>query len=120
MVFGILWAINAVAAAVLGYFFLAGVGDGSVSSSNIGLWSGILIVCAVILIASLVLRKADHSIIGSLVLTPVALGGVRYVLFFAFLRSTILLRDRRRSGLGNKPCAEAGPNAPSQQRLWRS
>lgn len=85
MVFGILWAVNALAAAVLGYFFLAGVADGSVSSGNIGLWLGFLVVCTVVLVASIALRRAGHPIVGNLVLTPVAIGGVLYVLFFAFL-----------------------------------
>lgn len=85
MVFGILWAINALAAAILIYFFLAGVADGSVSSSNIGLWSGILVVCAVTLVGSLALRKTGHSALGNLVLSPIAIGAVLFVVFFSFL-----------------------------------
>jgi len=85
MAFRILWVVNAMVAAVLSCFFLAGVADGSVSSSNIALWSGILVVGFAILAVSIALYKAGHPILGDLVLAPVAMAAVAYVLFFAFL-----------------------------------
>jgi hypothetical protein len=38
MLFRLLWAIDALVAAILAYFFFVGIADGSVSSFNIGLW----------------------------------------------------------------------------------
>ena len=49
MIFWILWGIDAGVALIFGYFFLVGVGDGTVSSFNIVLWMGILGGLAVVL-----------------------------------------------------------------------
>jgi len=85
MAFGVLWGIDAAATGALAYFFLAGVADGSISSSNIGLWSGILAACFVILAGSVAFRKAGRPILGNLVLAPVAIAAVLYILLFGLL-----------------------------------
>ena len=49
MLFWILFGIDAIAAAVVIYFFIVGLMDGSVSSFNIALWMGLLATLTTIL-----------------------------------------------------------------------
>jgi hypothetical protein len=49
MTFKILFGIDALAGAVILYFFFVGLADGSVSSFNMGLWAAILAALAAIL-----------------------------------------------------------------------
>ena len=49
LLFRILLAVDALAAAVIVYFFFVGLADGSVSSFNGGLWFAILAALAVII-----------------------------------------------------------------------
>ncbi len=49
ILFRILFGIDALAAAVIVYFFFVGLADGSVSSFNAGLWFAILAALAAIL-----------------------------------------------------------------------
>ncbi len=55
----ILFFIDAIAALVLYFFFIIGVGDGSVSSVNIGLWLLILTVFTAILVAGWSCGRGD-------------------------------------------------------------
>lgn len=83
--FRILWGIDAVVALVIIYFFFVGIGDGSVSSFNMGLWLLILSVLAIVLGGSLWLRRKQQPVLANLLLSVVAVPGVLYGLFVLLL-----------------------------------
>ena len=58
--FWILWGFDAIVAAVFLYFFFVGLGDGSVSSFNGGLWFVVLLALAIVLGGSWLLKDHDH------------------------------------------------------------
>jgi len=81
MFFGILLAIDAVAALVIVYFFLIGLADGSVSSFNMQLWLGILTAIAAILGGGLLLKSKGQRIAANLVLLILAAPAALYGFF---------------------------------------
>jgi hypothetical protein len=81
MMFRILLGIDIVAAAIVGYFFLAGLADGSISAFNIQLWIGLLLALTLIFGAGLALRRAGRPAWGSLVLAVLAVPTALYGLF---------------------------------------
>jgi hypothetical protein len=83
--FRILWGIDAVVALVIIYFFFVGIGDGSVSSFNMGLWLLILSALAIVLGGSLWLRRKQQPVLANLLLLVVAVPGVLYGLFVLLL-----------------------------------
>ena len=91
MKFWILWGFDAIIAAVVFYFFFAGLADGSVSSFNMGLWALILTVLGGIMLGSLALKSAGQKVVAVLVLlvlaVPSLLGGL-------LLLSILLLHPR--------------------------
>jgi hypothetical protein len=58
--FRIFWAIDAMVTAIAGYFFLAGLTDGSVSAFNLQSWLSILVGLASTLMGSLWLKNRGH------------------------------------------------------------
>ena len=85
MTFWIPWAVNAVVASVLLFFFLWGLADDSVSSFNIGLWLLMLGVAAVVLGGSLALKAADSVKLAKALVMVFAIPGVVLGLFFAVI-----------------------------------
>jgi len=81
MKFWILWGLDALVAAGFVYFFLVGIGDGSVSSFNIVLWLGILTGLAAVLGCSLLLRHMGHSVLALGVLLVLAVPALLALLF---------------------------------------
>ncbi len=75
------WSVAALVAAVVLYFFVAGVADGSVSSSNILLWMGILAVVTAVIGGSLWLRFAGRPVLGMLLTLVLAGPGLLAALF---------------------------------------
>ncbi len=61
MKFWVLWGFDAIASLVILYFFVAGLADGSVSSFNMGLWLGIVVVVCAVMVGSLALRSSGRS-----------------------------------------------------------
>ena len=87
----ILLAVDGLIGAILLYFFIAGLEDGSVSSFNILLWLALLGGIAVIIGVGLALRAKGHAMAANMILLAPAIPG----LFFAlFLLMTILLHPR--------------------------
>ena len=82
MRFWLVWGIDAVVAMVAVYFFLIGVGDGSVSSFNAGLWFALLAGLGGILGGGLVLRDRGHPGAAIALLAVLAIPAVLGVLFF--------------------------------------
>jgi len=85
MTFWIPWAIDLVVAGIAVYFFLVGLGDGTVSSFNIGLWSLILGGLAAVVGGSLALRAASHEKLAKALVMVLAIPSVLVGLFFAAL-----------------------------------
>ena len=84
-VFWFLWYFDALVAAVVVFFFLWGLSDGSVSSFNITLWLGLLAVVGAVIGGSLALDKADNRVLSFGLLMVLALPGVAFGLFFALI-----------------------------------
>lgn len=73
MKFWVPWIIDALLAVVLLYFFIVGLIDGSVSSSNMRLWAVILLGLGCIMGGGLWLRSANHlNLAMVLLLVPAA------------------------------------------------
>jgi len=81
MKFWTLWGIDALVAAIFVFFFMIGLGDGSVSSFNIVLWLGILGGLALILGGSLAL-KARRKVVAIVLLLVLAVPAILALLFF--------------------------------------
>ncbi|MCC6946127.1 MAG: hypothetical protein IT539_00025 [Bradyrhizobiaceae bacterium] len=81
MTFKILFGIDLLIAAIVLYFFLIGLADGSVSSFNMGLWAALLAALAAILGGGYALGAAGRTTLASLVLLVLAAPGALYALF---------------------------------------
>ncbi|MDH4182534.1 MAG: osmoprotectant transporter permease [Betaproteobacteria bacterium] len=91
MAYKLMIGFDSLVALVFLYFFVVGVGDGSVSSFNIVLWLGILALLAAVLIGGYKLHEAGRTKLALGVLAIVALPGLAYVLFFGAI---IILQPR--------------------------
>ncbi|MBI3148489.1 MAG: osmoprotectant transporter permease [Betaproteobacteria bacterium] len=78
-------AVALFVAAVAVVFFVIGVGDGSVSSFNLGLWAMLLGVCGATLWAGLVLRAKGKTVLAVVVLGITAGPGLVGALFLLLL-----------------------------------
>ena len=87
--FWVLWGVDAIVAAIVVFFFLWGLADGTVSSFNIMLWLGMLTVVGVVVGGSLALRNAGRAIAAFNLLLVVAIPGLAFGLFLA---SVVLLQ----------------------------
>lgn len=85
MKFWILWGFDALVAAVPLYFFFVGLWDGSVSTSNIGLWTILLFALGGVLGGSLVLKFAGYPVAAWILLALMALPSLLVGLFFLLL-----------------------------------
>ncbi len=83
-----LLGIDVLAALVVVYFFIIGLGDGSVSSFNGALWFGILAALAVVLGGGWALQARGHRGLAAVVLLIVALPALAYALFIALILIT--------------------------------
>jgi hypothetical protein len=88
--FWILWGFDALAAAVVYYFFFAGLFDGTAMRA-IGLWLLIVAVLAGVLIGSPLLRSAGHPVLALIVLSVVAVPAFCFGAFFLLI---ILMKPR--------------------------
>lgn len=77
----ILLIINAAAALVLYGFFFIGLGDGSVSEFNLGLWLLILIGMSALLASGWIFRAKGKSGVATILLLPLAIPATLYGLF---------------------------------------
>lgn len=79
--FWILWGFDAIIALVVLYFFFIGLGDGSVSSFNMGLWLMMLAAVAAILFGSLWLQSHNRLSLAKGILSILAVPGFLCLLF---------------------------------------
>ncbi len=80
--FWILWIFNALMCLIPVYFFFVGLGDGTITSRNIGLWFLILLVVAIVLVGSFLLKSANQMAIAKVILSVAAIPGVLALLYF--------------------------------------
>lgn len=85
MKFWLLWGFDALVALGFVYFFLIGLGDGSVSSFNIVLWLGILGGLAAILGGGYFLRAKGYGVLAACVLCVLAIPAMGSLLFFLLI-----------------------------------
>jgi len=88
MIFWLLLAFDVVLAAVLLFFFAIGIGDGSISSFNIGLWLLLIAVAAAILGGGLWLKRAGRELPCIMLLLVPAIPGACFLLFVLMLVAT--------------------------------
>lgn len=81
IIFWILWSIDAIAALVAIVFFFIGIADGSVSSSNSGIWFLMLAGLAAILLGSLWLKAHEYMGLAKTLLAVLAVPTALYGLF---------------------------------------
>ncbi|MBY0532780.1 MAG: hypothetical protein K2P86_12500 [Xanthobacteraceae bacterium] len=79
--FRVLFAFDALVAAVVLFFFFWGVSDGTVSSFNIGLWTGLLAAVAGVLFGGYYLNASGNRVLAILLLLVLAIPGLLYLLF---------------------------------------
>ena len=91
ILFRILLAVDAIVAAILLYFFVTGIEDGSVSSFNILFWLVMLGGIALIIGGALALRAKGRKMAANLLL---AVPAVPSLLFGMFLLLAVLLQPR--------------------------
>lgn len=85
MKFWLLWAINAVIASVVLFFFFEGLADGSVSSFNRELWITILLALTAAVGGSLWLKSSGRTGPAMALLLILAVPGLIYALFLLLL-----------------------------------
>jgi hypothetical protein len=83
--FWILWGADVIAALIAVYFFFVGLGDGSVSSFNAGIWALLLGALATVVLGSLWLRGAGHPRLAQALVTALGVPAIGTGLFFAVL-----------------------------------
>ena len=80
--FWILWIFNAIMSLVPIYFFFVGLNDGSVSSRNMGIWLILLLIVAIVLGGSFLLKAANQLALAKILLIIAAIPGVLGLLYF--------------------------------------
>ena len=83
--FWTLWTFNAIMALIPIYFFFVGLNDGSVSSSNMGIWLLLLLAVAIVIGGSLWLRSVNQLNLAKGLLIVAAIPGVIAIIFFAII-----------------------------------
>jgi len=85
MRFWIPWVLAALVTSVAYLFFFIGLGDGTVSSFNAGIWALLLLGTGGVTGGSLILKRAGRPGLGALLALVLALPGVLAVLFFLLI-----------------------------------
>jgi len=79
MLYRTMFGLAALAAIIVVWFFIEGLGDGSISSVNIGLWLFLLAVLGIVLGGSVMLRAKGQtgaaSLLAALIAVPALLIG---------------------------------------------
>lgn len=89
--FWVLWVFNAIMALIPIYFFFEGLGDGTVSSDNLGIWMILLLVVAAILGGTYWLKSSNHLTAAKVILIVVTIPSVLAIIFFL----SLMLGDTR-------------------------
>jgi len=89
LIYKTLFGIDIVAAVIVGYFFFAGLADGSISAFNIQLWVGIIFVVVTIIASGVALRRAAKPVFANIVLAVLAVPVVLYGIFIGAVVITV-------------------------------
>jgi hypothetical protein len=89
--FWILWVFNAIMALIPVAFFFIGLGDGTVSGDNIGLWMIILLVVGLVIGGTYWLKTKNQLQAAKIILGIAAIPS----LLFMFFILVLLLTDTR-------------------------
>lgn len=81
--------LSGLTAAVVVWFFLEGLADGTVSSRNLGLWAGLLAVAGGVPAAGAALHARGRTLAAKLLLALVAVPALLGALFFLLLILTV-------------------------------
>ncbi|MDF2190306.1 hypothetical protein [Paraflavitalea sp. CAU 1676] len=81
ILFWIMWAVDAVAALVILYFFVIGLGDNTVSDYNAGLWMTILGVLTIVLTGGLWLQSHQYPVAAKLLLLVIFVPAMLYLAY---------------------------------------
>lgn len=85
--FKILWGIDALAAGVLVWFFIAGLADATVTHRNIKLWLFILLLAGSVLWISMLLKKQGYDTYAMLTVLLITIPVMLYGLFILLMAS---------------------------------
>lgn len=85
ILFWILWAIDAIATAIILYFFVEGLGDGSITSRNGSMWALLVLLPIALLIGSYILKMRNNIVAAKWVLSILVIPAILYFLFFLFI-----------------------------------
>ena len=83
--FRLLFAIDAIAALILLYFFFVGLADGSVSSFNMTLWMTTLIGVGAVLLGGYGLNRNGNARTAKLLLSVLAIPACCFAVFFLII-----------------------------------
>jgi Na+/melibiose symporter-like transporter len=81
----IFWVIDVITTAVILFFFVIGLGDGSVSSYNIALWAAMIILPIALLIGSYILKTKSRLKQANWLLAIMAVPVFLFFLFYVVL-----------------------------------
>ena len=84
-VFWTFWTVDITATAVITYFFIEGLGDGTISSTNALLWLGLVMGPATILATAFLLRSYSRIGFANGVLSILAVPSLMFGLLTAIL-----------------------------------
>lgn len=85
ILFWILWVIDAIATAVILYFFVIGLGDGSISSTNAGIWAVLVLLPIALLVGSYIFKVGNKLTAAKWLLSILVIPAILYFLFFLML-----------------------------------
>lgn len=85
----ILFAVAVLPFGISFYFFLIGIGDGTVGAPNIALWLAILTLTGGLWLGALHLARRGERTLAALMLLVLAAPTVPAALFFGFLAATV-------------------------------
>ena len=91
ILFWILWVIDAIATAIILYFFVIGLADGSISSNNAIIWSALVIFTITLLVGSYILKVRNKLTAAKWLLSILVIPALLYTLFFLLI---IILNPR--------------------------
>jgi apolipoprotein N-acyltransferase len=89
--FKVLWIIDALASLVVLYFFVEGLGDGTVSGRNMNLWCMILAALSAVMLGSIWLKSHHYTVAGIVLLLILSIP----VLFFCIYILIAMFSNQR-------------------------
>jgi hypothetical protein len=83
--FWIFWCIDALIALIVLYFFAQGIGDNTITDSNIGMWLLLLLIPAIILGLGYILKVNNELMWAKVTVSIMAIPGLIFGVFALYL-----------------------------------